>query len=387
MSEPTQAPTPASAPVPDDPAKRMREKLDKLLTRDPCRSEGSIVLNGRTLKYHAIAAFVPVVAGGVDDKRGDPEAAIFTTSYLLDAADPATRPVCFAFNGGPGSASIWLHLGALGPKRVVIRDDGTMPPPPYTVTDNPRVWFEHFDLVFIDPPHTGYSITASEDARKKMLSVDGDVDALAEVHPRAGSARHRRWGSPVYLAGESYGTTRGAALADKLQDAGRRAVRADPRVVRDGPAEHRVRAAQRPAVRAVPARLRQRRAVPRQAEGRARRVAGRRRARRAEAFVAEDYLARAARRRAAVDGTRGGASSSRIARADRPARRRWSRRRTCASATRRSSSSCCATAAGSSAGSRRASPGRWPRAARATGSSTPASRRSPRRTRWPRTPT
>ena len=119
MSEPTQAPAPATAPTPDDPAKRLREKLDKLLARDPCRSEGSIVLNGRTLKYRAIAEFVPVVAGGVDDKRGDPEAAIFTTSYLLDAADPATRPVCFVFNGGPGSASIWLHLGALGPKRVV----------------------------------------------------------------------------------------------------------------------------------------------------------------------------------------------------------------------------------------------------------------------------
>ena len=84
--------------------------------------------------------------------------------------------MCFVFNGGPGSASIWLHLGALGPKRVVIREDGSMPPPPYTVTDNQESWFEHFDLVFIDPPHTGYSITASEEARKKM---GGFADALA----------------------------------------------------------------------------------------------------------------------------------------------------------------------------------------------------------------
>ena len=219
MTETTQAPAPATTPTPDDPARRLREKLDKLLSRDPCRSESSIVLNGRTLKYRAIAEFVPVVAGGVDDKRGDPEAAIFTTSYLLDAADAATRPVCFVFNGGPGSASIWLHLGALGPKRVVIREDGTMPPPPYTVTDNQESWFEHFDLVFIDPPHTGYSITGSVEARKKMLSVDGDVDALAECI-RTWLGRHRRWSSPVYVAGESYGTTRGAALADKLQDIG-----------------------------------------------------------------------------------------------------------------------------------------------------------------------
>ncbi len=213
MSEPT--------PVPptEDAKKRLREKVEKLLARDPCRSEASIVLNGRTLKYRAVAEFIPVAAGGVDDKRGEPEAAVFTTSYFHDDADPSARPVCFVFNGGPGSASIWLHLGALGPKRVVIREDGTMPPPPYRVTDNQESWFEHFDLVFIDPPHTGYSITASEEARKRMLSVDGDVDALAECI-RAWLGRHRRWSSPVYVAGESYGTTRAAALADKLQDIG-----------------------------------------------------------------------------------------------------------------------------------------------------------------------
>jgi len=174
-------PTPAATPAPEDKSKRMREKVDKLLARSACRSESSIVQGGKTLKYRAIADFIPVAAGGVDDKRGEPEAAVFTTSYLLDDTDAASRPVCFVFNGGPGSASIWLHLGALGPKRVVIQEDGSMPPPPYTVTDNQESWFEHFDLVFIDPPHTGYSITASEDARKRMLSVDGDVDALAEV--------------------------------------------------------------------------------------------------------------------------------------------------------------------------------------------------------------
>ena len=207
------------APLTDEAKKRLRENVDKLLAAAPSRSEGSITQNRRKLKYEAIAAFIPVTSGGIDDKRGEPEAAIFTTAYLLADADPATRPVCFAFNGGPGSASIWLHLGALGPKRVAIKEDGTMPAPPYAVTDNPESWFEHFDLVFIDPPHTGYSLTATEDARKKMLSVNGDVDALAECM-RAWLGRHRRWRSPVYLAGESYGTTRGAALADKLQDLG-----------------------------------------------------------------------------------------------------------------------------------------------------------------------
>ena len=210
----------ATKEAPNDEAKkRLREKVDKLLATEPRKSEGSITLNGRAMKYAAVADFIPVNAGGVDDKRGEPEAAVFTTSYFLEDAASRTRPVCFVFNGGPGSSSIWLHLGALGPKRVVIREDGTMPPPPYVVTDNQESWFEHFDLVFIDPPHTGYSLTASEEARKKMLSVDGDVEALAECI-RTWLGRHRRWSSPIYLAGESYGTTRGAALADKLQDIG-----------------------------------------------------------------------------------------------------------------------------------------------------------------------
>ena len=213
MSEPT---IPSQT---EEAKKRLREKVDKLLAQSPCQSTASIALNGRTLNYRAVAAFVPLTAGGLDDKRGEPEAAVFTTSYFLEDADPKKRPVCFVFNGGPGSASIWLHLGALGPKRVAIREDGTMPEPPYTVTDNEDSWFEHFDLVFIDPPHTGYSITASEEIRKKMLSVDGDVDALAECI-RVWLGRHRRWSSPLYVAGESYGTTRGAALAEKLQELG-----------------------------------------------------------------------------------------------------------------------------------------------------------------------
>jgi carboxypeptidase C (cathepsin A) len=213
MSEPT------AVPPTEEAKKRLRERVDKLLAREACRSTASIVLDGRTLNYRAEAAFVPVTAGGLDERRGEPEAAIFTTSYFLDGVEPGRRPVCFVFNGGPGSSSIWLHLGAVGPRRVAIGEDGTMPPPPYTVIDNEDSWFEHFDLVFIDPPHTGYSTTASEEARKKMLSVDGDVEALAECI-RVWLGRHRRWSSPIYLAGESYGTTRGAALAERLQQLG-----------------------------------------------------------------------------------------------------------------------------------------------------------------------
>jgi carboxypeptidase C (cathepsin A) len=210
---------PASSATDSDAAKRQREHVGKLLARPAAESTGSVEIGGRELAYTATAEFVAVGAPGFEAASGEPQAAVLTTAYRLDGANPAKRPVCFAFNGGPGSSSIWLHLGALGPKRVVVPDDGSMPEPPYGVEDNPLSWFEHFDLVFIDPPHTGWSTTSSEEARKKMLSVDGDVDALVEVI-RLWLTRNNRWGSAVYLVGESYGTTRGAAIADKLQEAG-----------------------------------------------------------------------------------------------------------------------------------------------------------------------
>jgi carboxypeptidase C (cathepsin A) len=216
MTMPDPATPPSDA---DKAAKAQRERVDKLLAQAPATSSASITLGGRRMDYDAGAAFLPVVNDSLEGAHGEPQAAVMATHYILKGTGGTARPVCFAFNGGPGSASIWLHLGALGPKRVVVPDDGSAPPPPYTVADNPQSWFEHFDLVFIDPPHTGWSTTASKAAREKMLSVDGDVDALAEVM-RVWLTRHQRWGSAVYLAGESYGTTRGAALADKLQGMG-----------------------------------------------------------------------------------------------------------------------------------------------------------------------
>lgn len=149
---------PAPATKPDVEAdKRQRDALDKLLARSPVVATGQVMLaGGRRLDYELNAAFMPLTAGGVDAQRGEPRAAVFCVAYTVASATP--RPLCFAFNGGPGSASVWLHLGALGPKRVAIHDDGTMPAAPYAVQDNPLTWLEHFDLVFIDPPHTGYSI-------------------------------------------------------------------------------------------------------------------------------------------------------------------------------------------------------------------------------------
>jgi carboxypeptidase C (cathepsin A) len=215
---PTSSPAPAAPSAPAH-ARRQREAVEQALAESPSRSTGQITLAGRPHPYRVEAGFLPVRNAELGEGLDEVQAAVFTTAYLLDGARPAERPVCFAFNGGPGSSSIVLQFGALGPKRVRIRDDGGMPTPPWAVQDNPLSWFEHFDLVFIDPPHTGYSISASDEARKKLLSVDGDVAALCEVMAHW-LTRHQRWASPVYLCGESYGTTRAAAMADRLCEQG-----------------------------------------------------------------------------------------------------------------------------------------------------------------------
>jgi carboxypeptidase C (cathepsin A) len=210
-----------------DAAKRQRTRVDGLLARAPVLSNDQVTLpDGAVLPYQVRAAFVPVLAGGLGGGSGEPEAAVFTIAYQAlaggadgQAAPQPMRPVCFVFNGGPGSSSIWLHLGALGPKRVPVNDDGSLAPAPYQVVDNPLTWLAHVDLVFIDPPHTGWSLSASDEARKRHLSVDGDIDVMCEV-VRGWLAANRRFGAPLYLCGESYGTTRAAGITDKLLDHG-----------------------------------------------------------------------------------------------------------------------------------------------------------------------
>jgi carboxypeptidase C (cathepsin A) len=213
--------TPSAAPSAD--ASRTsdeRSAVEALVQRAPVLSTGHVRLHdGRELAYDTRCAFLPVLRGGAGDAASQVDAAVFTIAYLQQGARAAERPVCFAFNGGPGSSSIWLHLGALGPKRMVVPDDGTMPEPPFAVSDNPLTWLEHMDLVFVDPPHTGWSRCASDEARQRMFSVDGDVEALCEVI-RGWLAAHRRFGSPLYVAGESYGTTRAAAISERLMGLG-----------------------------------------------------------------------------------------------------------------------------------------------------------------------
>ena len=146
----------------------------------------------------------------------EPTAEVFLTAYVKPGADPLTRPVTFAFNGGPGSASVWLHLGLLGPRRVDMGDVGALKPPPYGLTDNHETLLAESDLVFIDPITTGYSRAVKGGKPKEFHGFTGDLNSVGEVI-RLWTSRNGRWLSPKYLCGESYGTLRAAALARHLQ--------------------------------------------------------------------------------------------------------------------------------------------------------------------------
>lgn len=145
-----------------------------------------------------------------------PKAEMFVTAYVLEGADPATRPVTFAFNGGPGSSSVWLHLGLLGPRRVVMGDAGALMPPPWGIADNPETLLAVSDLVFIDPVTTGFSRVVEGGKAGEYHGFQKDLESVGELI-RLWTSRNGRWLSPKFLAGESYGTVRASALADHLQ--------------------------------------------------------------------------------------------------------------------------------------------------------------------------
>ncbi len=180
----------------------------------PVVTHHQITVNGKTLKYTAAAGRLPI-------KRPDGkiEAEMFFVAYTRDGQDVSTRPLTFAFNGGPGSASIWLHMGALGPRRVVMQPDGFMPPAPYRVEDNQFTLLDKSDLVLVDAIGTGFSRAEDKELFKKFWGVKGDIEAFSEFI-RLFITRNERWSSPLYLLGESYGTTRAAGVAGHVADRG-----------------------------------------------------------------------------------------------------------------------------------------------------------------------
>ena len=180
----------------------------------PSVTHRTVTVNGKALRYTATAGRMPIKNG-----EGTTEALMFYVAYTLDGADAGTRPLTFAYNGGPGSASIWLHMGALGPRTVVLDPQGFMPRPPFRVHDNPYTPLDRTDLVLVDAIGTGWSRPADAAAARKYENPDGDVQAFGEFI-RMYISRNERWGSPLYLFGESYGTTRSAGLAGYLQGRG-----------------------------------------------------------------------------------------------------------------------------------------------------------------------
>lgn len=199
--KPTESPKPAETPQKEEP---------------PVVTKHSIRAGGRQMNYTVTTGFMPLK----NATSGDTEARIFYMAYTLDGGSAgAKRPLMFSFNGGPGSASVWLHLGALGPKRTRMLDDGLMPPPPYELVENDATWLTETDLVFVDTVGTGYSRAAKPELANKYYSVNGDIESVGEFI-RLYLGRNERWTSPLYLVGESYGTTRVSGLSNHLFERG-----------------------------------------------------------------------------------------------------------------------------------------------------------------------
>ncbi len=212
------APTPAAAPAGRGarggvagPGPAIGGEIDET----PVVTHHSVTVQGKTINYTATVAQMPL-----KDAAGETEAHIFYMAYTLDGvADASKRPVTFCFNGGPGSASMWVHMGGMGPRSPKLLPNGGMPPPPYQMKDNQDTWLGESDLVFIDPVGTGYSRAKSIEVARRMNGVQGDIQSVGEFM-RMYISRNNRQLSPLFIAGESYGTFRAAGLAGYLIDRG-----------------------------------------------------------------------------------------------------------------------------------------------------------------------
>ncbi len=172
-----------------------------------------VTVGGRAVEYTARAGTIVL-----REEDGTPKAELFYIAYTRDGVtDPGERPLTFSFNGGPGSSSVWLHLGALGPRRVAMDEEGYPLPPPYRLVDNEHSLLDATDLVFIDPVTTGYSRAVPEEDPGQFHGLEEDLQWVGEFI-RLYTTRARRWASPKFLIGESYGTTRAAGLARYLED-------------------------------------------------------------------------------------------------------------------------------------------------------------------------
>ncbi|MDE2261895.1 MAG: peptidase S10 [Gammaproteobacteria bacterium] len=199
-------------------------------------TEGSVTVEGSTIHYHAVAGLLIVHPKGWNDaadssggddpspmdaghehgaKKKSPEASMFYVAYFKDGEKPSDRPITFLYNGGPGSSTVWLHMGAFGPRRVVTADHTHTPPAPYQLVNNDYSLLDASDLVFVDAPGTGFS-RVTPGAEKDFYGADPDVHAFSGFIMQFLS-KYGRWNSPKYLFGESYGTPRSANLINVLE--------------------------------------------------------------------------------------------------------------------------------------------------------------------------
>jgi carboxypeptidase C (cathepsin A) len=203
-------------------------------------TQGSVDVGGQHIAYTAIAGTITVGSTDEQDaqlgadgkpqpgsqlalnapkdaKDSTPVARMFYVAYFKKDAKSEERPITFFYNGGPGSSTVWLHMGSLGPKHVITAGDTHLPAAPYTMVDNPNCLLDVSDLVFVDAPGTGFGQLMGKDAEKAFWGVDGDANAYARFIARFIS-KYGRWNSPKFIFGESYGTTRSAVLADLLEN-------------------------------------------------------------------------------------------------------------------------------------------------------------------------
>jgi len=180
-------------------------------TRKPVLVTNTVAIAGQNITYTVETGMLPLLK-----TDGSTRASVFYIAYAkAGETNPSTRPLTFCFNGGPGSSSVWLHLGGLGPRRVKLNDDGTMPQPPFGLVDNDYSILHATDLVFIDPVATGYSRPAKDEKADQFFGQSGDVESVGEFI-RLWTTRNLRWRSPKFLCGESYGVFRAAGLVEHL---------------------------------------------------------------------------------------------------------------------------------------------------------------------------
>lgn len=198
-----------------EPAKKEEPKpiIAASQSVNPVVTKHQTTINGQTFSYTATTGYMTL-----KDESGKAKANIFYIAYTKDGvSDISKRPVTYTFNGGPGSASVWLHMGCIGPKRILMSDKGESLAPPYKYVNSEYSWLDKTDLVFIDPVNTGYSRAAQGEDEKQFLGYTGDIESVGEFI-RLYTVKYGRWASPKFLAGESYGTTRAAGLSGYLQD-------------------------------------------------------------------------------------------------------------------------------------------------------------------------